>query len=232
MKKLYIVLTCLSLLTASAALAQTTQVAEDKDWLTPLERTLARHPNLHPDWTWMLQDQAVLLLKAAGYSDVLSLERYGAFWRGKALANGAFYHVAVNRYTDVIAHMDRKSLVVAAEREKRAKSVSKTMLATLNGPIAVPSVRAAPPAALAVGRPVASVMGEVGWTWMHEDQVIKILQSSGYAEIRSLRRDPQGVWRATAIKNDIAMHVAVDFYGNVVTQPVSTGGLAQADPSD
>jgi len=231
MKKLCIALASLPLLAAGAALAQTTVTPEDEDWLTPRERTLARHPDLHPEWTWMSENQAVLVLKAAGYSDVLLVERYGAFWRGKAIKEDGSYHVAVNRYMDVIAHMDRKSLVAAAERKERAKPASQTMLATLNGPVDVPVAQAAP-TALRVGRPVATVMGEVGWTWMHEDQVIKILQSSGYAKIRSLKRDPQGVWRATAIKDDIALHVAVDFYGNVATQSESPGGLAQASPSD
>ncbi len=231
MKKLCIALASLPLLAAGAALAQTTQVAEDEDWLTPRERILARHPGLHPEWTWMSENQVVLVLKAAGYSDVLGVERYGAFWRGKAIKEDGSYHVAVNRYTDVIAHIDRKSLIAAAERKERANSASKTMVATIIGPVDVPVAQAAP-TALAVGRPVATVMGEVGWTWMTEGEATKILQNKGYAYIRRLRRDPQGIWRANATKDDVALSVAIDFYGNVATQPVSTGGLAQADPSD
>jgi hypothetical protein len=231
MKKLCIALASLPLLAAGAALAQTTVTPEDEDGLTPRERILARHPNLHPEWTWMSENQAVLVLNAAGYSDVLLLERYGAFWRGKAIKEGGSYHVAVNRYMDVIAHMDRKSLVAAAERKERAKPASQTMLATLNGPVAVPVAQAAP-TAIRVGRPVATVMGGVGWTWMQEDQAVKILQNKGYTNVSSLRRDPQGIWRAKAIKDDVALRVAIDFYGNLETQPQNLGGLAQASPSD
>ena len=132
-----IALSSVPLLVAGAALAQTTGVSDDEDWLTPRERTLAHHPNLYPDWTWISEDQAILLLKAAGFSDVLGLERFGTFWRGKAVANdGAFYHVAVNRYAEVFGHMDRKSLIAAREKERNetTKPVA-NMLATLNGPI-------------------------------------------------------------------------------------------------
>ncbi len=217
MRKLIVALTSLQLLAASAALAQTPAFDDDEDVLTPRERILARHPHLHPDWTWMSENQAILLLQAAGCSYVLSLERYGAFWRGKATAGDASYDVAVNRYGDVFGHMDRKSLIAATEKAQGAKPVVKTMLATLNGPVEAPTAQMAPPELHF--RPVATVMGEVGWTWMREDQAIKMLEGNGYADIKSFRRDEQGIWRGKASKDDMTLRVAVDVFGNVATEP-------------
>ncbi len=221
---LIVLLTSLPLLAIGAALAQTA-VTEDDDWLTPRERAVARHPNLDPDWTWMQEDQAILLIKAGGYSDVLSLERFGAFWRGKAMANGASYHVAINRYGDLFGHIDRKSLIAARERNERTKPLA-NMLATLNGPVVAQ-------AALKPRRPMPTIMGELGWTWLSEEQVITILNGRGYTHVRNLKRDAEGLWRAKAVNGNLeAVHVAVDVYSNVETQPESTGGVAQADPTD
>jgi hypothetical protein len=220
----------LPLVVAGAAVAQTIEV-EDEDLLTPRERALARHPGLQPEWTWMSENQATALLKAAGYSVVLSLEKHGAFWRGKAINGGASYHVAINRYAEIVSHIDRKSLIAATERQEGATPVVKTMLATLNGPVELPKSQTAPTGL--TRRPVATVMGEVGWTWLSEDQATRILKSKGYANIGSLQRDPEGIWRAKAINSDRApVRVALDVYGNVEAQPESTGGVAQGDPSD
>jgi hypothetical protein len=230
MRRFIAALTSLQLLAAGAALAQTPAFDEDEEVLTPRERILARQPHLHPDWTWMSENQAILLVQAAGYSDVLSLERYGAFWRGKALAGDASYHVAVNRYGEVFGHMDRKSLIAATEKEERAKPVVKTMLATLNGAIEVPMKQSAP--IKLTRRPVATVMGEVGWTWLREDHVTRILKSKGYSNVSHLRRDDEGIWRARAVNSErAAVRVALDVYGNVEALPESTGGVAQADPT-
>ena len=231
MRKLAIVLASLPLLAAGSALAQSAALPEDEEALTPRERALSRQPDLNPDWTWMNEVQAILLLKAVGYSDVLSLERYGAFWRGKAKSGDASFQVAINRYAEVIGHMDHKSLIAATERKERANPTAKTMLATLNGPVAVPASQSAP-TTLTRGRPVATVMGEVGWTWMREDQAVKILASQGYVNIHGVSRDPEGIWRAKAVKDDLALRVAIDSYGNVESQPDATGGVAQGSPSD
>ena len=113
--------------------------------LSPLERASNRHPELYPEWTWMTEGQAALVLKANGYDFIFHLERAGQFWRGKAMRDGASYHVAINRYAEVFGHMDRKSLVAAAERaQEKAAKPSVTMLATLNGPVAASTSRVAP----------------------------------------------------------------------------------------
>jgi len=219
-------------------------VLEDKDLLTPHERALSRNPNLYPEWTWMTESQAIRLLKARGFSDVLSLEKAGPIWRGQALKDRASYHVAINRYADIVAHMDKKSresYAVAQKTQPAASKTrgkkrgaakdSKTMLATLNGRIAAPISQEAP-TVLTPGKPVLSMMGEIGWTWMKEKHAKLMLKSKGYANIVSLRRDARGIWQTKAIRDGLALNVAVDIYGNVETQPESHGGLAQASRSD
>jgi hypothetical protein len=45
-------------------LAQTPTAPDYDDMLSPLERALNRHPDLSPEWTWMTECQAALVLKA------------------------------------------------------------------------------------------------------------------------------------------------------------------------
>jgi hypothetical protein len=231
MKKLSIALTCLPLLAAGAALAQTPTFAEDSDLLSPPELVLHQRPNLNPEWTWLTKDQSNGILLGSGYSDVLSLEKDGAFWRGKAVKDNASYHVAINRYAEVVGHIDRKSLIIATERNERAGNASKTIVATLNGPVAVPISRMASTELTPV-RPTPTVMGEIGWTWMTEGHAVQILKGKGFTHVGTLKRDGQGIWRAKATKNDMAFRVALDGYSNVETQPDNQGGLAQGSPSE
>ena len=218
MKLLSIALTILPFLAAGPALSQ------NDDFLTPQQRTLGRHPEINPDWTWMGQDQAARVLKSAGYDVVVSLEKSGSAWRGKAIRNGESHHVAVNRYCEVFGHLDRKSLSLRAVQAKQPEptKASEPMLATLNGPVV---------ASISHVRPVVTVMGEVGWTWMTQDLAIRLLKAKGYANTSSLSRDEHGIWRAKATKNDLPVHVAIDMYGNTEDQPEGRGGLAQGSKS-
>ena len=148
------------------------------------------------------------------------------------MRDGASYHVAINRYAEVFGHMDRKSLIADAERAKeKAANPSITMLATLNGPVTADISRVAP-TALTPAKPVATIMGEIAWTWMSERQATQFLKSKGYTNIGTLRRDEKGIWRAKAIKDGLVSHVALDVYGNVQAELDGGGGLAQATPSD
>ena len=82
------------------------------------------------------------------------------------------------------------------------------------------------------GKPVATIMGEVAWTWISEGQAIQFLKSKGYTNIGTLRRDENGIWRTKAAKDGLVSHVAVDVYANVQAELDGGGGLAQATPSD
>jgi Cys-tRNA synthase (O-phospho-L-seryl-tRNA:Cys-tRNA synthase) len=57
----------------------------------------------------MTESQAILLLKAMGFSDVVRLEKAGSSWRGKAIKGYLSYYVAIDRYTRVVAHLDKES---------------------------------------------------------------------------------------------------------------------------
>jgi hypothetical protein len=89
--------------------AETPVFQQDEDLLRPQDRVLSRNPHRHPGWTWMTESQAILLLKANGFSDVLSLEKAGSSWRGKAIKDYLSYHVAIDRYAGLVAHLDKKS---------------------------------------------------------------------------------------------------------------------------
>jgi hypothetical protein len=179
----------------------------------------------------MRDDQAGQVLQGNGYSDVLIAENHGAFWRGKAIKDGASYHVAISRYAEVVGHMDSKSLLFVTDHNKRATGASSTVLATLNGNVAVPMSRMAP-GELTAASPIPTIMGEVGWTWVTEAQAARILKGKGFTNIDTLKRDERGIWRAKAIKDHLALRVAIDVYSNVESQPDNHGGLAQASPSD
>ena len=233
MKMLSIALATLPLMAVAAALAQTPVVPQDEDLLTRQERILSRSPHAHPGWTWMTESQAIFLLKARGFSDVSGIENESSFWRGKAIKDHASYHVAINRYTGLFMHLDKKSresYAVAQQTQRDAAKASKTMLPTLNGPIAVP-IRQKAPTVLTPAKPVLTVMGEVGWTWMREKHAKLMLKRKGYANIVSLKRDAKGIWQGKALRDGVALNVAMDIYGNVKTQHENRGGLAQGSLS-
>ncbi len=187
MKKLSIALAILPFLAAGPALSQN---APEDDFRAPQQRTVGRHPEINPDWTWMIEDQAAGIFKGAGYDLVLSLEKSGSAWRGKTVRDSKSYHLAVNRYGEVFGHLDRKSLSL-----RDLQATSKSMQATLNGPV-VASISRMAPTVLSPGRPVASPMGEVGWTWMTQDLSVRLLKAKGYANTSSISRDEHGIWRA------------------------------------
>jgi hypothetical protein len=226
MKKLTIALLLSPFLAAGNALAQETT---DPDLLSPRERVLHMRPDLWPDWTWMREDQAVAILKGHGYDVALPLEKASAAWRGKATRNNESYYVAVNRYAYVFGHLDKES---RSRRELVAMGPSTATpsdgkLATLNGPIERPVTQMAP-TGLTPGRPYRTVMGETGWTWMKEGQAINLLMSKGYDRVHGLRKDDHGIWRGKALKDQVAVLVGIDVYGNTIHEPVGDGGVAQA----
>jgi hypothetical protein len=198
----------------------------DPDLLNSRERALGMHPWVNPEWTWMTESHARQMLRAIGYNIIIGIDKSGAAWRGKAISGGDSHHVVINRYAEVYGHLDRKSRA-RREVEEKARSERNELVATLNGSVAVPISQFAKDGA--PGRPSATVMGEVCWTWMREDQAMQLLKGKGYARIHSLRRGERGNWEAKALKDDLALHVNIDWYGNTIDQPLAHGGVAQAD---
>jgi hypothetical protein len=84
------------------------------------------------------------------------------------------------------------------------------------------------PTGLTPGRPYRTVMGETGWTWMKEGQAINLLMSKGYDRVHGLRKDDHGIWRGKALKDQVAVLVGIDVYGNTIHEAVGDGGVAQA----
>jgi hypothetical protein len=100
--------------------AATPVFQQDEDLLTPHDRVLSRNPQSYPGWTWMTESQAILLLKAVGFSDVVRLEKAGSSWRGKAIKGYLSYYVAIDRYARLVAHLDKKGRELHAVAEQTA----------------------------------------------------------------------------------------------------------------
>lgn len=50
-----------------------------------------------------------------------------------------------------------------------------------------------------------------------EGQARSRIEAAGYTDVKDLRKDDQGVWRGTAMRNGSSAQVGLDFQGNVVT---------------
>jgi hypothetical protein len=61
--------------------------------------------------------------------------------------------------------------------------------------------------------PTAPVPGKNSFT---EEQARKRIQDAGYTDVKGLRLDDDGIWRATATKDGEPVTIALDFQGNVV----------------
>jgi hypothetical protein len=52
-----------------------------------------------------------------------------------------------------------------------------------------------------------------------EAQAQERIEKAGYTEVKSLKKDDQGIWRGTATQSGKQVNVALDFQGNVTTNP-------------
>jgi Peptidase propeptide and YPEB domain len=88
------------------------------------------------------------------------------------------------------------------------------------------SVLLALPLAFALGAPVAlaqtttteSKVPEAGANSFTEAQAKDRIEGAGFTQVTGLRKDDQGIWRATASKGGAQVNVSVDFRGNVTAQ--------------
>jgi putative membrane protein len=62
--------------------------------------------------------------------------------------------------------------------------------------------------------PKAPVPGANSFT---EGQAKSRIESNGFSNVSALRKDAEGVWRGTAMKNGASVSVGLDFQGNVVS---------------
>jgi hypothetical protein len=63
--------------------------------------------------------------------------------------------------------------------------------------------------------PGAPVAGANSFT---QGQAKSRIEENGYANVRDLRKDKQGVWRGKAMKDGKSVSVSLDFQGNVIAQ--------------
>lgn len=63
--------------------------------------------------------------------------------------------------------------------------------------------------------PAAPVPGANSFT---EGQAKSRIESSGYTNVSALKKDDNGIWTGTAMKDGRQVNVRVDFQGNVVTR--------------
>ena len=59
---------------------------------------------------------------------------------------------------------------------------------------------------------------EEGANSFTESQTHKRLEDAGYKDVRGLKKDDKGIWRADAMLNGKPVKVGVDFKGNVAAQ--------------
>jgi Peptidase propeptide and YPEB domain len=59
---------------------------------------------------------------------------------------------------------------------------------------------------------------EAGANSFTEAQAKDRIEKAGFAQVSGLRKDDQGIWRASATKGGTQVNVSLDFRGNVTTQ--------------
>jgi hypothetical protein len=74
------------------------------------------------------------------------------------------------------------------------------------------------PAALAQTTPTETKAPEAGANSFTEAQAKDRIEKAGFTQVTGLRKDDQGIWRATATKGSAQVNVSLDFRGNVTTQ--------------
>src|SRR6185295_4894780 len=61
--------------------------------------------------------------------------------------------------------------------------------------------------------PGAPVTGANSFT---ETQAKSQIEAKGYSNVSALKKDDDGIWRGTAMKDDKSVQISLDFQGNVV----------------
>jgi hypothetical protein len=80
------------------------------------------------------------------------------------------------------------------------------------------AVLLAGPVALAQATTKDTKAPEAGANSFTEAQAKDRIEKAGFSQVTGLKKDDQGIWRATASKGGAQVNVSVDFRGNVTTQ--------------
>ncbi len=97
------------------------------------------------------------------------------------------------------------------------KTLVPTLLASVTALSLAVSVAVAqtPPAVPANPNAPATPPAGMPGTANNPDSAQKQIEASGYTNVRNLKRQDDGTWRATATKNNAEVAIAVDSTGNV-----------------
>jgi hypothetical protein len=80
------------------------------------------------------------------------------------------------------------------------------------------AVLLAGPVALAQATTKDTKAPEAGANSFTEAQAKDRIEKAGFSQVTGLKKDDQGIWRASASKGGAQVNVSVDFRGNVTTQ--------------
>ncbi|MBC7799521.1 MAG: PepSY domain-containing protein, partial [Gemmatimonadaceae bacterium] len=82
-----------------------------------------------------------------------------------------------------------------------------------------PSTSSSPAAVATTSEPVRTTEAPVpGANSFTEGQARSRIEERGFAQVTDLKKDDQGVWRGTAMKDGKSVTVAMDYQGNIVGQ--------------
>lgn len=82
-----------------------------------------------------------------------------------------------------------------------------------------PSASPAPAAVATTSEPTRTTEAPVaGANSFTEGQARARIEERGFAQVTDLKKDDQGVWRGTAMKDGKSVAVALDYQGNIVGQ--------------
>lgn len=82
-----------------------------------------------------------------------------------------------------------------------------------------PSTSAAPAAVTTTAEPTRTTEAPVpGANSFTEGQARARIEERGFAQVTDLKKDDQGIWRGTAMKDGRSVSVAIDYQGNIVGQ--------------
>ena len=95
-------------------------------------------------------------------------------------------------------------------------AVAAVAVTLVSGAALAQTTTTTPPTSTQSGTQQPPVAGANSFT---ENQAKDRIEKAGYAEVTGLKKDDQGIWRATAKQADKQVNVALDFQGNVVTNP-------------
>ena len=117
------------------------------------------------------------------------------------------------------------AVIIALALPVAASAQTSTTPTTTTPPATTPPSTTTPPAATTPGNnavnttstptPAAPVAGANSFT---EGQAKSRMEGQGFTNVTNLKKDDQGIWRATATKDGSTKSVSLDFQGNIVAQ--------------